>query len=157
MIRAGNCRSEINRRVGRIVRMFKWAVSEELVPPSVYEALRTVSGLRKGRSGAREKPPVKPVSEEMVMAVKPFVSRQIWAMIELQRLTGMRPGEVVIMRTCDLERSGDVWAYGPERHKTGHHDKRREVLLRPRACAIIQPCLMDDGDAYLFSPAEATP
>ena len=32
-------------------------------------------------------------------------------MIELQRLTGMRPGEVVIMRTCDLERSGDVWAY----------------------------------------------
>ena len=33
MIRAGNCRSEINRRVGRIVRMFKWGVSEELVPP----------------------------------------------------------------------------------------------------------------------------
>ena len=58
MIRAGNCRSEINRRVGRIVRMFKWGVSEELVPPLVYEALRTVPGLRKGRSGAREKPPV---------------------------------------------------------------------------------------------------
>ena len=89
MIRAGNCRSEINRRVGRLVRMFKWAVSEELIPPSVYEALRTVSGPRKGRSGAREKPPVKPVAEEMVMAVKPFVSRQVWAMIELQRLTGM--------------------------------------------------------------------
>lgn len=45
MIRAGNCRSEINRRVGRIVRMFKWGVSEELIPPGVYEALRTVSGL----------------------------------------------------------------------------------------------------------------
>ena len=45
MIRAGNCRSEINCRVGQIVRMFKWDVSEELVPPSVYEALRTVSGL----------------------------------------------------------------------------------------------------------------
>ena len=38
MIRAGNCRSEINRRVGRIVRMFKWGVSEELVPPGVHEA-----------------------------------------------------------------------------------------------------------------------
>src|SRR5262249_37374194 len=42
MIRAGNYRSEINRRVGRIVRMFKWGVSEELIPPAVYEALRTV-------------------------------------------------------------------------------------------------------------------
>jgi integrase len=156
MIRAENCRSEINRRVGRIVRMFKWGVSEELIPASVYEALRTVSGLRKGRSAAREKPPVRPVSQEMVMAVKPFVSRQVWAMIELQRLTGMRPGEVVIMRTSDLERSGDVWAYTPERHKTEHHDKRREVLLGPRACAILLPWLKDDPDAYLFSPADAT-
>ena len=62
MIRAGNCRSEINRRVGRVVRMFKWGVSEELVPPGVLEALRAVPGLRKGRSAAvREKPPVGPV------------------------------------------------------------------------------------------------
>ena len=35
MVRADNCRSEINRRVGRVVRMFKWGVSEELVPPGV--------------------------------------------------------------------------------------------------------------------------
>jgi integrase len=114
MIRVGNCRSEINRRVGRIDRMFKWGVSEELIPPSVHEALRTVSGLRKGRSAAQEKPPVKPVSDETVMAVKPFVGRQVWAMIELQRLTGMRPGEIVIMRTCDVEHSVDVWTYSPE-------------------------------------------
>ena len=53
MIRAGNCRTEINRRVGRIVRMFKWGVSEELVPAGVHDALQTVSGLRKGRSQAR--------------------------------------------------------------------------------------------------------
>jgi hypothetical protein len=50
MVQADNCRTEINRRIGRIVRMFKWAVSEELVTSGVYEALRTASGLRKGRS-----------------------------------------------------------------------------------------------------------
>ena len=50
MIRVGNCRSEINRRVGRIVRMFKWGVSEQLIPSGVHEALRTVAGLRKSRS-----------------------------------------------------------------------------------------------------------
>src|SRR5258708_7456757 len=49
MVRAGNCRSEINRRVGRIVRMFKWGVSVELIPPAVQQALRTVVGLREGR------------------------------------------------------------------------------------------------------------
>jgi hypothetical protein len=71
LIRAGNCRTEINRRIGRIVRMFKWGVSEELVPPGVYEALRAVSGLRKGRSEARERPPVAPVPDADVGAIRP--------------------------------------------------------------------------------------
>ena len=69
----------------------------------------------------------------MVKAVQPLVSRQVWAMIELQGLTGMRPGEVVLMRTSDLEMTGDVWTYTPHRHKTEHHGKKREVLLGPRA------------------------
>ena len=155
MIKAGNCRTEINRRVGRIVRMFKWGVSEELVHPFVYESLRTVSGLREGRSAARESQPVRPVSEEMVMAIRPFVNRQVWAMIELQRLTGMRPGEVVLMRTSDLEMTGDVWSYIPHRHKTEHHGKKREVLLGPRASDILRPWLKSDPCVYLFSPIDA--
>jgi integrase len=154
MIRAGHCRTEINRRIGRIVRMFEWGVSEELVHPFVYESLRTVSGLRKGRSAARESQPVRPVSEEMVMAVKPFVNRQVWAMIELQRLTGMRPGEVVLMRSSDLEMSGDVWTYTPHRHKTEHHGKTREVLLGPRAREVLRRGTVDrdrgsDGTTWL--------
>jgi integrase len=76
-------------------------------------------------------------------------------MIELQGLTGMRPGEVVLMRTSDLEMTGDVWTYTPHRHKTEHHGKKREVLLGPRAREILQPWLKSDLDAYLFSPAEA--
>jgi integrase len=91
----------------------------------------------------------------MVKAVQPLVSRQVWAMIELQGLTGMRPGEVVLMRTSDLEMTGDVWTYTPHRHKTEHHGKKREVLLGPRAREILQPWLKSDLDAYLFSPAEA--
>lgn len=54
MIDSGLCRSEINRRVGRVVRAFKWAVSEEMVPPSVHQALQTVPGLRRGRADVRE-------------------------------------------------------------------------------------------------------
>ena len=91
----------------------------------------------------------------MVKAVQPLVSRQVGAMIELQRLTGMRPGEVVLMRTSDVEMTGDVWTYTPHRHKTEHHGKKREVLLGPRASEILQPWLKSDLDAFLFSPAEA--
>jgi hypothetical protein len=30
------CRTEINRRIGRIVRCFKWAVSEEMIPATIH-------------------------------------------------------------------------------------------------------------------------
>lgn len=33
------CRNEINRRMSRIKRAFKWAVSEELISPSVFHGL----------------------------------------------------------------------------------------------------------------------
>ncbi len=46
MIDRDLCRTEINKRVGRIKRVFKLAVSEELIVPSVYEGLRSVTGLR---------------------------------------------------------------------------------------------------------------
>ena len=95
MIDAGLCRNEVNKRVRRIVRAFKWAVAEEMVPPSVHHGLKAVAGLRRGRTEARESEPVKPVPDAHVDAVRPHVARQVWAMIELQRLTGMRPGEVV--------------------------------------------------------------
>jgi hypothetical protein len=48
------CRTTINNRVGRIKRMFRWAVENEMVPPSVYHGLQAVAGLRAGRSEARE-------------------------------------------------------------------------------------------------------
>ena len=60
MIRRDWCRSLINRRVDRVKRVFKWAASEELLPVTSYQALRTLAGLREGRSQARESEPVTP-------------------------------------------------------------------------------------------------
>ncbi|MBN9122930.1 MAG: hypothetical protein J0I06_27965, partial [Planctomycetes bacterium] len=50
MIAAGWCRSLINHRVDRVRRVFKWATAEELVPVTVYQSLRTLAGLQKGRT-----------------------------------------------------------------------------------------------------------
>jgi integrase len=54
-------------------------------------------------------------------------------MIELQCLSGMRPGEVAIMRGYDLDTSGKLWIYVPGRHKTEHHEKDRRIHLGPKA------------------------
>ena len=155
MIDAGCVRTSINRMVARIRRMFKWSVAEELIPVTVYQALCTVPGLEAGRSRAIESEPVKPVAQEIVDAVKPFVSRQVWAMIQLQILTGARPGEVVSMRGTDLTMTGKVWEYTPVSHKTQHRGRERVIFLGPRAQMIVRQFLKPNLAAHLFSPADA--
>jgi integrase len=162
MIEAGLCRGVVNQRIGRVRRMFRWCVENELVPPSVLEGLRAVRGLEKGRSRARETEPVKPVPLAWVEAVLPLVRPVVVAMIRLQLHSGMRPGEVVRLRALDIDMIGKVWFYrpgsdvGPEgEHKTAHRGYGRVVPLGPRCQVIIRAHLKSDLSAYLFSPAEA--
>lgn len=113
---------------------FTWGVSKEMIPSSVYEALRTVPALSAGRSDAAESAPVKPVAEEHAAAIFSFLSPQIQAMVELQALTGMRPGEVCMMRGCDVTTSEDkTWCFKPSTHKTAHHGHDRVIDLGPQA------------------------
>lgn len=155
MIGDGRCRKYINDQVSRIKQVFRWAVSNELVPPSTYHGLQALDGLRKGRTAARESLPVRPVADADITAVRPFVSPQVWAMLQLQRLTGMRPGEVVQMRGADLDTSGDLWEYRPRRHKTEHHSRERVIPLGPLARAAVRSFLKPDLQAYLFDPRDA--
>jgi integrase len=155
MIEADLSRGVVNQRIGRIVRMFKWAVSEELLSESTWRALTTVRGLERGRSEARETEPVKPVADDIVDATLPHASPPVRAMIQVQRLTGARPGEVCAMRGCDLDTTGAVWLYRPAHHKTAHRGKARVIVLGPQAQAIVKPFLRLDTQAHLFSPAEA--
>jgi integrase len=155
MVNAGLCRRNINCRVGRIKRVFRWAASEELIAGEVYHALLSVEGLRRGRCEAKESQPVRPVPEPHVDAIKPFVNRQVWAMIELQRLTGARPGEIAIVRPIDVDMNGKIWVYTPSKHKTALHGHERLIYLGPRAQEVLGPFLQRRVDAYCFSPAEA--
>lgn len=155
MVEADLCRNVVNRHVLRIKQVFKWATQNELLPPSVYHGLQAVSGLRMGRTDARETEPVGPVAEQHVDAIQGHVARPVWAIIELQRLTGMRAGEVVIMRGCNLDTTGALWLYTPPTHKTEHHGHSRAIELGPRAQEIIRVFLKPDLQAFLFSPTDA--
>ncbi len=162
MIELGWSRVHINHCVGCVKRCWKWAVAEELVPSATFEGLRAVEGLRPGRSAAKESAPV-----DAVRFTQLLVSAQVAAMIELQLWSGMRPGEVVLIRPADIDRGGivnlahgrlelpGVWVYLPARWKTAHHGLRPPILFGPEAQRVLGPYLLREPSAYCFSPAEA--
>lgn len=148
-------RGYINQQVRRVRRMFRWAASQELILASIPQALDTVEPLKRGRSRAAECEPVKPVSMAVVETTRPLMNRRVRAMVDLQLLTGARPGEVVSMRRGDIDTSGEVWVYRPATHKTMHRGKERAVYIGPRAQELLRPFMDRAAGAFLFSPAEA--
>jgi integrase len=156
MVREGLTRSGINKRVRTIVRCFKWLAAEELVPGSVYESLKALSGLRAGRSEAPESEERGPVEESIVMATLEHMSGHPRAIVELLWLTGARPGELCKMTLAQLDTSGPVWLYRVAHHKTSHRGKSRTVALGPRAIAVLKAHLEQRGpigpDDPVFSP-----
>ena len=156
MIAKGWARTYINRQLNRVRRMFAWAVSREFLPATVHQALVTVPGLRKGRSAAKEKPPVTPVLDDMVDKTLEHLLPTVAAMVRVQRLSGMRPQEVVGLRAVDIDMADPAcWTYRPNRHKTEHHGLERVIFLGPRAQAILRPLLPLDVSGYLFSPKQS--
>lgn len=154
MIDRGWCRGLVNQRVNVVRRMFKWGVEEELVPASILHGLQAVAPLKRGRCQVRDTKPVLPIPDAIVDATIKAAPRQIAAMIELQRLTGMRPGEIVLMRTSDIDMTGQVWIYTPSEHKMEHHDRGRLIHLGPQAQQVIGPFLRNDLSAFIFDPRE---
>lgn len=152
MVKRKLSRSHINRQCARIKLVFRWGVGEGEVNATTWHGLTAVRGLKYGRCEAKESNPVKPANLTDVEAAKRHCSKQVRAMIDIQLLTGMRPGEVVAMRACDLNTSGKVWTYTPAQHKTQHHGHNRIVYIGPKAQRIIRPYLRRKTDAPMFTP-----
>ena len=123
------CRTQINQRISTIRRMFKWAVSEQIVSPVILHGLQAVTGLKRGRTRAKESKRILPVDEKDVYAVLGYTTGVVATMIELQLLTGMRPTEMCLLRPCDLDRSEAVWHYYPEKHKNAYRNIERIVSI----------------------------
>ncbi len=154
MIASGWGRRHINQQIGRIKRMFRWATDSELVAGNTYHALAAVAGLKAGRSEARETEPVLPVPDAIVEATVACMPPMLAAMVRLQRATGMRPGEVCSMRTCDVSASGAIWVYRPVAHKMAYTGRNREVYIGPKAQQILKPYLKRQTREPVFTPAE---
>jgi integrase len=164
MVDKGWCRGLINKRVGKIKFVFRWAVENDFAPGSSnYVALLAVTALKLGRSEARESEPVEPVPLSVVEATLPHLPATVADMVRVQLLSGARPGEIRFMRTADLDMSGPIWFYRPGSdqgkhgaHKNAWRGQGRVIAIGPKAQAILQAYLKPEAPtAFLFSPAES--
>jgi len=129
MIKKGFVRKTINDYTAIITRAFRFGVVEGSLPANVWQSLKALPGLRKGRSKA--------IESNFVQPVHPF--NVIKTLREL--------GPVVARM---------VWKYAPEGHKTEHHGRNRVIMLGRKAQRILQPLLNRSMESYLFSPEELT-
>jgi integrase len=133
--------------LSRVRAIYKWACSEELIDVRSYDRLRTIE-LRHGRQST----PLGPVDDETIERTLPLLRPRIRAMVMLQRLTGMRPSELVSMRVSEVDRAGDVWVYRPASHKTRHRGKQRKIFIGPQGQAVLAPHLLKAMD-FVFPAA----
>lgn len=156
MVAAGWTRKHVNDQANRLRRVFRWAVENEIVSPTVYHGLQAVAGLRRGHTEAAESEPVTPVPEAHVDAVLEHVPPVVAALIRLQLTTAARPGELLRLRPVDLDTSGRVWLFKPQQHKNAFRGHARTIYFGPRSRAILEPFLAGcPVDGYVFSPRRA--
>jgi len=152
-------RTYINTLVSCFRHIIKYGVEIEIVPAEVLTSLQAVAPLKRGRSSAREVDRVKPVSASDVEATLRELSSVVADMVRVQRLTGMRPGEVCAMRAGDLVESGDVLVYVLRSDKTDYKRElgtKKRIPLGPKARSIVlRYAVGASEDDYLFTPAEA--
>jgi integrase len=151
----GRSRGTITHYLRHIRKAIAFAVENEKLPVDILTAIQSVASIRRNQYQSNPARKLGPVTDSVVERTLPYLPRQIRDMVQIQRLTGMRPGEVCIMRPCDISQSGKIWHFEPQRHKTEQHDIRRVVAIGKRAQAILRPYLNRAVDSYCFSPAEA--
>jgi integrase len=160
----------INAYLSRIRRVFRWGVREGLVDAATLTALEAEPGVVAGRDpGVKAHKEIPPADDATVDLTLPFLSGPIRAMVQVQRLIGMRPGEVCRLKGKEIDRDGvvilgkgrsiklpdGVWVFQPWKFKTRYRGKFLAYLIGPKAQEALTPYLRDDPEAYVFQPIEA--
>jgi integrase len=151
LLRRGRiCRTGVNRMVRRTAAMFKWAVSEELLPPTVWQALQSVRPLRRGKG--REVAPRMAVPSVAVDAVVAHLEGNgafgaAWC-LRFMRATGCRPGEAYSATPADFRLSDDPPVYIPQHHKCESRGMDRIIVLNSAAVAVVREALRECGQTH---------
>lgn len=150
LVGLGWCRNTINAAVGRVRRIFKWAVAEEMIGPEVLQRLQAVSALRAGRTEAPDRPKRSAIGPEQINPIRERVRPLVRDMIDVQIACGARSGELLQLTTAIIDRSGPVWVATLTRHKTDATGAVRKLYFPPSAQLVLSRYLSADRDKPLF-------
>jgi integrase len=164
LIEKGYARTQINRLVGLVKRVFSWGgkprfdlETYDKLPAIVSSSfIADMKAIEIIKDEGKENPKRKDVPEHIVTAVFPFVSETIADMLRIQLLTGMRPKEVCMMRNCNIKRTkeefaeygylydSEVWIYVLSKHKTEKYIGVKAVPLGIEEQEILSKYIIDD-------------
>ena len=143
-------RTNVNVMVGRIRRVFKYAVENEMIDASVLARLQAVAPLLAGRTEAHDNAPRHAVDQDKIDTVRERVRPLVKDLIDIQVLTGARSGELLMLTTRVIDRTGEVWRAELVDHKCVHHGQSRVLHFGPQAKLILTKYLSADQDKPLF-------
>ncbi len=141
----------IRKLLGVLVDAYRYGAAHGLLEIEAAQRIEYAAGLPLpewiGKPGGKDAVP-----DAIVDATrKHLANREAQDLLDLQRLTGARPGELCALRAEHLDRTGEVWIYSPDDHKTAKRGKRRSIFFGPRAQAILGPRL-DCRKPFKLSP-----
>ena len=95
LVDEGLSRQYVNKKLAPVIkRLFKWGLAQGLVPADVITRLSVTEPIKRGEFDARETKPVRAIDDEIIEQTISEMEPIPADMVRVQRLTGMRPGEV---------------------------------------------------------------
>ncbi len=157
LVRSGVSRATVNVRLWRVKYMLAWALDEAIIPATVKAELTQVKGVKRGRTSAPERAPVRPVDDATIAAALEHMMPNTADMVRVHRLTGMRPCELCALRWSLIDTTQTPWVYRvpAEVNKNdwrGELGRPRVVCIGPKARAILE---RHKGGDVPFSPVRA--
>ena len=156
MVGFGWSRGYVNVQLNRLLRVFKWAESQEHVPEGRYGHLKTLPMLKRNDRRTHDIPPRKPADfDKQITPILPFLPPPVRIMVLLQYHAGMRPNEVCTMKRSEVDQSSQpgVWLYVPERHKGTWRGDDLVKVLGPVCQRELAPWLLAcEPSAFIFVP-----
>ena len=146
-VEAGWSRGFVNASTNRIRRIWKWGVSEGLVPVTTWQALQAVPGLKAGHTAAPDHKRREAVCDEQIEAVRKHLLLKRGQrrdrhrdLFDLMRATGARPSELIGLTMADIDTRRDVWVADLTDHKNLHLGLSRKLFFGPQSQLILRRC-----------------
>ena len=143
-------RTNVNVMIGRIRRVFKHAVENEMIDAAVLVRLQSVAPLLAGRTEAHDNATRHALDQNKIEIVREIVRPMVKDLIDIQLLTGARSGELLVLTTGIIDRTGEVWKAMLDDHKCVHHGKKRILHFGPQAKLILAKHINADPERRLF-------